>query len=691
MENRNPANVKQKALEAIQVTSTKRIVSLLSAGTIRDIKLGFDFLGDIVQKIWEKIKDSPESFNGGDFTLFEEIYNDVLRALPNIPAYDAWIHLDLEHIVTTMRRIAMIMNPPSVGLHMEYLRAFLRSVGKYLSTRTVRYGIEENTAIWGNLFSDRNGLLGSICVMDAPKGMEELELKQSRCLLFDYYCGLLMNRIKDAIIEGFYGNFVHSIGLREDGHIREMWLRNKVFLALAAHSFLFYTAYCASESVECQEIADTAKSILLDRTVKQEYSRFLDHLSWRINMFNMELGESLERFMTPYERALNGNGLHGAICERTAREFFMCVAVYIALYRSVEARDDVLHRALIPRKYEMYASKEECPRIQELFARFLEAVDPAEGSYILYTPQKVDTEHDKHVSSVKEQAKAMYEFFIDWLKGQLKQERLQTAENTLRNYQESVDETKLKDKLRLQAENCIQRDFAPIMRPMEGNAWNKDIKLDEDILTIYSVPELVESANFAEGLIPATSVNLLHYIFDKLCSAKAVRIEDRDNPDLKSDRDYKNALERWGVNIFIGAPRLMMNREYNYTQEFQDFLKDKLVSKIYGAWLLLAMKENTIELRIFEIRVDIHSPDSEEIEEEIKEKIRAGEIKREDSGDSAVQHYSYPYSSSREAAVSYTKDELREYLQNRRKIIKIHFHGELRLNGNIPDSVRAFR
>ena len=550
-----------------------------------------------------------------------------------------------------------------------------------------------------------------------PECRQKFYAGQSNGLLFDYFYGLFITDKRQAVIEGYYEAFVKNIGNRGS---HPLLLRYKTLSALSMHTMLFLTVLSSVDLVSSGDTADTpdtadsatrghflqirttAKALLSDVKVRENFSRFLYWMSsnftkWLINeKYEYLLDEKISNDMVFFLERYTGYISSNTILTRKIREIFLFIVGYIVSkpnLRTTEEIFKILSLALNPIEYTDCFEDNLEHYMKDLFANLWLVVDYKRERYLDKITSEgqaqkqssvpkdiaiIDNVKDEDKIEAVEHSASLYELLKSWLKAQEVQKVIE-AQQAL--YESDFNEEEFCRKIEEKVEARLKKDFSYLIA---ADTSHVDISREESFIieckeilyVTITVDMLLTDQCFIDGIIPNASTQLLNALCDHLLNEGAIKEIMRDSIN---DQAYLDRLQLENIDFIIGSESLYGVREFNYYQRFKYFKEEhkEHIKPLPDCGYALAIRKASLEigdrkaLEIMDLKIhaEIHTPTLGEIENEIKN------IPNTDDG-----AYKYKLYANKEMYLRFSKDELYDFLKSKDRIITVSATVTIRKN-----------
>lgn len=453
----------QESVSVIRKTGRKWIHSLFLSKDPPQIQRGFAFLNELYYMMWEISGRLEETGERIDFQLFRDVYEEAVTSLKRLPAEEAQECLQLPQLVYCVGMIA-VYSPKGTyqNRELESLNRFMINTGWYLRQCRDKNDIYQEI-VWGELLDYPYVFrLYMECLRGAGAQNEEgfhRAIWIPTRLLFNYYFGLLMNRIHGAIRDRFYKECLPQLGIFEkQSQQGDAAFKGEAFLAMSAYGYLYYTAKRAYESSVPEDIRAGAVQLLEGSDLREGLTKFLERLYQRNGILSQEFEHELELFLSQYEQHSHKAGEGILLCGEAAREAFLFLMAYLS-WRNHDT--ELLDRVLDMDLYQTYISDDQEGHTKNLFSQMAVSV-----GYEWEEEERRNTKGDYE----KQQAENVYQYLKTWLMKKLKQQEKERAARDQAAYEAENKEESLCGEISRLAEKRLYDEFAVILKQREGGA-----------------------------------------------------------------------------------------------------------------------------------------------------------------------------------------------------------------------------
>lgn len=585
---------------------------------------GIELLSDIYDNLWSFV--IGKSFEFGHtkyFNLLGRIVDELRDALKDMPISMAKRIFRWEHFTDTVIRTAfhIVTDSKELGtsediqgaLHLSYSMGYIL---KYKEMNN-REHIQDTLNSWGY---DLNRIyLDS--AYNIPEGRENIFLNYKCRNSFNYFKGFIDNEYVDIIKENVFFRSLSNSMYR----LKE----TEITYYLLIDCYLYYLAEKESENCVEKSLKKAAKDLLLDNRVLGLNKYFFSKISMLdSDYYNLENTILyITDIMRQCERYPKYDGGKKLIVEEVVREFF----VFMQLMSSDDLK--IFGDTFI---YINQFIGETENRTKKYLSNFYRVFSNMED-------ESIDSEVDKKYDFLKNKLQELY-----------KKEEIEKAEDDQKKYLDTVDENDVVQCIRKKLKEHFEEVLGSlnVKRKKSNKKWTAEIELTNcNLFTDMidkNIAETLEKEIFRE--IDAVLINGI--IVELLEKQKISRVSRQD---LKTDEEFIDFLKNNEYKILMGSEYVFGHYNYKNHDTFSELFKnsDCMFLGFYqsgGA----ALKKNYLKINIKKVDVTIASPSLNEIEY------------RHNSEKDILS-----YKVNNVIELPFEKEELIQYVNNKRKIITI--------------------
>lgn len=469
--------------------------------------------------------------------------------------------------------------------------------------------------------------LGS--AFNIPKENAEKYLK-FKCKNYFYYCrGFIDNEYIEIIKENIYYRGISNSYYSMDKY--------EILYYLSVNCYLYYLAEKETTICVDSNIKASARDLLEDQKVVNinEYLFFI--ICDRLEKYD-DLEQDLQDMMSGCEwfpKYDNGKTL---IMESVVREFYVFVQLYLNCnYRFREQNNFPISEE--PIKYIMQfldGNEENTKKNIKIFLK-------------LFSTENISA--DDLLSNLETYLKSIY-----------KNKCINEAAREQRNYIDNIDENAVANSLQNILEKSFKDTFEniPFNETDETVTWINTFNLINYNLFTDMINENVIDNSILSDIYASFVINVINELLKK----KLIKHVTRTT--FKSDGEFLDYIKGNQHATLIGAEYVFKNSDYKNTSDFNAVF-ERMNCIFYGYYKSggILLRANSFKLKIKKVNIKIGSVTLSDIDYTADEN---GEI--------------LSYKVTNNIIIPFPKNELIEYLKNKRKMLSISVEAEFSVNGN---------
>lgn len=586
-------------------------------------KRGIQFLNRIYEKMWSYILDNGNSLNeiSTEYTLFGNLQLEFQGAINDMPLEIIEKTIDWNYMSDSIERIAFWISNKSTQQNLSELDSVnyvSRFWGVYLRKQQQK-GNVINQYHWGYILE--NLYLSS--AFNVPEKYADDFLYHKVQMYFNYFYGLITNGYGYIIKEHLY--------FRGMASLHTLHNRYEAIFYLAIQCYLYYLAECENENCISSEIRTDAQFVIQDKQIKYSNEYIIQLLTYKEEFIDWSLEENIYKLLKPFELRSKYSNFKTLIMQNTVREFFVFILLHIE------------NKSYMPQLVE---NTIDTGKLEEFYLYFLGAREEE----IKCKFSKLSMLYDTRISqeAADAQANRLYEKLEAIIKTKYKIKSIARADAQQKIYETSGEQIQIIQDIKSKVRQHLQEKFTPIIA--ENCSESGIFKL-----------HLLSSREFTNTLSSA-KVNRYYWDIDgalvqgltDILRKRGLVTKVNKSLDFKNDIEYIDYLEHSELDILLGSEYAIKNSDYNTTGYFKEY--SKKCKCIYTGFAKhgLALKSDDIRICIHDVNVSIHS-------------LTFGEIAL--NFDEEKQCYIYEISHG--MPVEFTKEELKSFIRNERKILDI--------------------
>lgn len=587
-------------------------------------KKGVQFLNRIYENLWEYILNNRDSVKKlpKNFTLFGNLQIEFQDAINEIPIEIIEKIVNWNDMSNFVERVFFWISDRSKQddtLELEGVNYISRFWGVYIRRQQLKGNIV-NQNYWSQVLE--NLYLTSAYNVPENQIKEFLHCKVE--LYFNYFYGLITNGLGNIVKEGLY--------LRGMGSLYEIENHCEAVFYLAIQCYLYYLSERENEDCVSPEIRQDAKQIIQDNKVKLSNEYILRLLTYKEELLNPELEKDLCELLSRFERSSRYSNVKTLIMKDVVREFFIFIILYMQ------------NKSYMPQLIERAVDMD---RIEEYYLKFLgekeeETKDNFRKLFMLYNIRGLPDEE------VNEQVNCLYTKLEEVIKKKYKEKSIERVEKYQAIYEEKGEEPQIILDIKDRVKAHLKEKFSPIIAENDNEEEITRLHLLScNIFTKNLKADIVEKCYWD---IDGALINGLTYILQKRGSV----YNKNKIRDFVDDVEYINYLKQNDMNTLLGSEYIIKNLDYKQAENFKKYAEN--CECIYTGFVKygLALNSDDVKISLHDINVSIHS-------------LTLGEI----TVDYDEEKQRYIYEISHAMPVEFTKDELKSFIHNERKVLDI--------------------
>lgn len=611
----------EKDINCINSISENMALFLLESESISDKIKGIRFVNDYYNKLWHWINQNPNISPDvhDQILLITHISHEWYMAVNSLDAETIEKIVDFKHLSELVIRISATIgfNYQKKTYEPDAINVIARTMGTCLNKQFSKGNIV-NLKIWGNFIEDRFGYYAfAIPEKSAEYYGDCLAIKD-----FNICYGYLLNGQLEIIKDAFFLDGLCDIYKVE--HV------SYVFRTMLVHCFMYYLGF--RESVNCidSDLQKRIRDLLRDENVIRSIDKFYYLLSENSCLLSADLEEKLEKTLLKYELFPKHSNGKVMIIEDVVKEYFLYVALNAEQY---SFRREMLLSMLDVNRYYTYLIDYKQDELRNRFSE-ISSILWREGNY----------NEDKKISNVDE----MLQIFDSVMSELYKKNIVSKAALEQRKYEENNVEEKTKNIIKERISEKFSLLFGKLNVPIKGVRKYNRIQVLSYLDYTQSIEDDIKMA-YAEYPF----AEFINWIGNELLNTFDVQIVSRNGFD--NDFEFREYLRTNKYKVLIGSQYIFSCKDFNEYRIHNDFINESDCIFVPAARIGIATNYGDLYIKLDDISVDISSPFPDEVE-----------VKRNDKN--GLLSYS-PISGM---TIDFTESELREYIHDVRKIIKVY-------------------
>ena len=643
------ADEDRKFLQSQCVELSKALLS--SANEVGAFR-GIDFINNCYLQSWSYIRDHQDKVkeNHFRFELFSEVCADFINAFEKADIKKLEKEFNGEDFIENIIQNSVWMmdskNDENITADIRAAQSFCGFLGSFVATSP-----EINKEVWGSPLNTYQPSL-----LSSPEQHKSLLLNSIYECLFDFMLAQIRKGYYDLIREYWYPYLENHIRIDKDS--------DTIYCVLKLHCYIYYLAYCETTACVDKSILDAAREFIESDEVCQSFSSYIDYVSdydknvfdWNqnepIDLFNEKLQERMHEDLRRYE-LMPGNFIaKRMLMDDVTLDFVTFLSCYIgSKYNDYHVLDSIIPEDRASLFYIDYVQHD---RIDDLNSFFkMMGVDAIVRRVAIDDSQDMNDEKGK----ISTKAQAAYSTLIDTIENKYKEYTLREAHNSIKISEEEYKDQKQKgskeliDYLKknfsgLISDNIVENNTGNIF---QRNGYSRFVVLRVSAFSDSDVEKCI--ADFQNDIctsIANTIINGFH---------NAEYIDDLDKSH-KTDDEWIEFLNQNKDVVVFGSSHNLWPKDYHNRSDVRKWLDDQeqYTNGIYGGLMIIKKGHLKLNFRNVEIKVRPETIDEAMGQHNAKPNPETG---------------MYRYAPSTNMEVDFTESELKQYLEDKRRIIDV--------------------
>lgn len=457
-----------------------------------------------------------------------------------------------------------------------------------------------------------------------------------------------------------------------------------VYVTLKLHCFIYYLAFYESEEFVEKSVLNKARNFIEDLDVEKEFGDFIDtsirhdenvckelaEMTKSIDVYNSQLSSRLYEDLRKYEFS---TALYKAK-ELCMMDVTMDFVTYLACYiETISFSHGFLNKIITEENatayYLRYHHKNKSVVLNNLCRFFgllgLDHKRYEEKTVDVCTAESAGEASEIEVSAPSEamkKARTAYEKLISAIEEKYKLYTLHEAESATK-LQDSDYDVQIKN-----AEDKINSNLKGILgKLMNPSIAGQDIDtvtadgfriLKAETVRVYRI------STFADENIENIIMDFIDDIYPCVVTTIAVwmlgqRYIDKIDMAKMNEEEWHSFIDAHRNKMIIGSSSLLRYKNLHDTEKAEKWLKDSETYTNSNNGAAMVLNPGCLEVYIDHIQVTVRP---ETLEDVLTPDILSSKNDSE----------KIPYAPSRDMPVNFTKDELKQYLENKKRIVDIN-------------------
>ncbi len=613
---------KEKNVDDIN-SFTEGIARFLLEHSLENCKLkGLIFVENYYNNLWRWILDNSDDAIKLEkpISLLNRISREWYCAFNSIDAEMIEERLGLEYFSDSVIRVAVWIGNSSNDFNkkVSILYTMVRVYGGY-TIRQKEKGNIINNKYWENLISDSWGYYP----YNIPEPMKNLYLEALALRDFNVCYGYLMSGQINFVIDAIF----------LDGIANTYTINSEEFVLkiVLVHCYMYYLAFCENEDCIDVGLQKRLKEALIREDVVASVQNFIYRLSENSAVISENFEAKLEDTIIQFELFPKHATGKIMIIDNIAREYFLYFVLILERY---SISRDIVSRLLQTKRYSQYLSDVYYKGLRD---RLLNMSMVFENGGI-----------DEHIID------NMLSVFVNVLSEKFKKSLLEEAAVHQREYEQNEVQCTIEGEIKKEFTDKISNVFNNhILNKAKRKKYKKLCVLNRVVPTQWIEHKSRESyADQALGSFTSWLIDVLKKDFDFEVVERKISFD--------SDLEFRNYLKDNGYSELVGSEYTFGCTDYNLHAEHTEFLKSQICKFIRTCNKSVALKKNALFVSISNVQVDILSPE-----------LCDYKLEKNDETEK------YTYSPIQGIALDFEEKEIKEYLHDDQKIIRISIDVEV--------------
>lgn len=340
--------------------------------------------------------------------------------------------------------------------------------------------------------------------------------------------------------------------------------------------------------------------------------------------------------MRKYDAGMSRYGARETILEATVRDFCVFSRLYVDRYPWTKENFNLRVSDL----WHYFVGDERTERTKKDIHGFIEFM-------------KLSDDDKKEEAELTEE---LFDNLHNYVVEKYKEQDIQKAHEDQRDYL-SKDIEALKDGLAQQLKGLLSERLSLLM----CESQEKD-EIFKEVCVAYLT---MDTKRISDECLKSSEERIIGQIYsafiDSMTEQGILDVVDRKNA-YRDDEQYMNDLSEKGYDVFTGSEFLYRNKDWRLSEQFREKTKDATLLPIRGTKYACVAKKGFAYFRLTALNVNIEPVGLERL--------------------SMPEADEYPYEPIAGLKINYTKEELKDYLNNRYKRVTVsvrlamQFHGK---------------
>lgn len=633
--------------------------TLLASSVENNNLRGISLIQNIYSEVWEPIrKNNTKGYDPDKFGLFSKEYEDIIGVLPTL-------NIDkLEKVLRWAEYCKIIIQvnlwlKNDTDTDVSYLpddilavENFCYRLGLFISLDTRVQTIDMD--LWGSqLYSF------AINRYSVPSDLKQLEDRIYADCCFNFMISQVRNGYYELIKTYWYKNLETYFNLNVSDDV--------IYITIKLHCYIYYLAYNEKEYYISENIIKMAKRFIEDEfvikcfenfiTTVAEYDKnvlsFTTIVNKSYDIFNSKLVDRLYADLKSYEFMPSDYQVKRMIMEDVIQDFVIFLSCYIENdFGTKKILDSIITKEDASSYYIRFVQKDRSSDV----LRFFYIMKHIDASATVPTDDN-ESNTSRQIHVIEEKARLAYLDLVNVIEDKYKDYSIYEAKSNKKYTNAEYSQQKEKAEnyvityLKNHFSDLISDDISEenVGNIFKKNGYSKYVVFRALIFTDMDVEKYVKDfANQIFIMVSGTIINKLN---------NAGILEHGHN---SNDDDWINFLNSNRDMVAIGSEYALYPKDYRKKEKIREWLDskslDKYLFKFFGDSALINKGS---------LKLDFRNADLEIKSETLNEAIDNKEAVRNESNGK------YRYAPSNGMPADFTKEELEQYLKNRRIVVTL--------------------
>ncbi len=442
--------------------------------------------------------------------------------------------------------------------------------------------------------------------------------------LYDFFLcyGYLLNGSTEIV--------KNAVFLDDIGNQHKVECKAYLYKVMLIHCFMYYLGF--RESTDC--VDESVKKVVYEMATNTQIvstiSHFYFHLIDDLDCLNPDVEKNMEELLRHFELFPKHSNGKAIIIEEIVRDYYLYIALII--HRYTFRREKLVELLDVDTYYSYLFDYKK----NEIISRFVEI-----GSLF-------DDNSDENALTKK--AEDMYGIFESVMNEKYKKEIIEDASLNQRKFEEDHVLEKTKEKIK----HIMSEKFDSLFGEMNASVMPRTYKKVHVMSSIDYTKYLGENLRSAYSDYPFA--NFMAWLVKELNHSFNIEVINRDE-EFKSDSEFRDYLKRGNYDLLLGSSYTFCCEDYDDYKIHNEFINSYKVFYVPTTGFGIALKHNDLCIRLDDVIVDIYSPTINEV----------NAVRNEETG-------LYSYSPVSGLKLDFEEGELREYIHDERKMIRVYFN-----------------